>query len=180
MRRYAFAALLLSTLYLTAYGQKIAAPAATRGTDRLKSYQQRQQLEARSLVKNVPFRSIGPSLMSGRVVDMEVSPADPTHFYVAYAVSIRIKTAQGLVLRSFSRAGNRGLNYAAYDLSLDLAALDAYRRHLNESRPPGEKEVLFTPTDTGRQYLCPGKHLVELETGRGQTFTVQSLENRGR
>ncbi|MCF8280249.1 MAG: hypothetical protein K9J45_07635 [Bacteroidales bacterium] len=38
-----------------------------------------------SLVSNVPFKSIGPSIQSGRVDDLEVSPQDPTHFYVAYA-----------------------------------------------------------------------------------------------
>ena len=31
------------------------------------------------------FNSIGPSVMSGRVVDIEVNPEDPTEFYVAYA-----------------------------------------------------------------------------------------------
>ncbi len=38
-----------------------------------------------NLVSNVKFRSIGPSVMSGRVVDVDVCPDDPTHFYVAYA-----------------------------------------------------------------------------------------------
>lgn len=31
------------------------------------------------------LNSIGPSVMSGRVVDIEVNPEDPTEFYVAYA-----------------------------------------------------------------------------------------------
>ena len=38
-----------------------------------------------SLVNNVPFTSIGPSVMSGRVVDIDVNPNQPTEFYVAYA-----------------------------------------------------------------------------------------------
>jgi len=38
-----------------------------------------------SLVKNVPFTNIGPSIMSGRVVDIDVNPNQPTEFYVAYA-----------------------------------------------------------------------------------------------
>ncbi len=38
-----------------------------------------------SLVKNVPFTNIGPTIMSGRVVDFDVNPNDPTEFYVAYA-----------------------------------------------------------------------------------------------
>jgi photosystem II stability/assembly factor-like uncharacterized protein len=38
-----------------------------------------------SIVQNVEFTSIGPSIMSGRVVDIEVNPQKPSHFYVAYA-----------------------------------------------------------------------------------------------
>jgi photosystem II stability/assembly factor-like uncharacterized protein len=38
-----------------------------------------------SIVKNVPFTNIGPSIMSGRVVDVDVNPNKPTEFYVAYA-----------------------------------------------------------------------------------------------
>ncbi len=38
-----------------------------------------------SIVQNVAFTSIGPSIMSGRVVDLDVNPENPTEFYVAYA-----------------------------------------------------------------------------------------------
>lgn len=38
-----------------------------------------------TLVKNVPFTNIGPAIMSGRVVDIDVNPNQPTEFYVAYA-----------------------------------------------------------------------------------------------
>ena len=38
-----------------------------------------------SIVKNTPFENIGPKVMSGRIVALEVNPADPTEFYAAYA-----------------------------------------------------------------------------------------------
>ena len=38
-----------------------------------------------SIVKNVPFTNIGPSIMSGRVVDIDVNPNNTIEFYVAYA-----------------------------------------------------------------------------------------------
>lgn len=38
-----------------------------------------------SVVKNVPFTNIGPTVMSGRVVDIDVNPDNPTEFYVGYA-----------------------------------------------------------------------------------------------
>ncbi|MDB9980366.1 glycosyl hydrolase [Ulvibacter sp.] len=38
-----------------------------------------------SLVKNLPFKNIGPAIMSGRVVGFAVNPVNPTEFYVGYA-----------------------------------------------------------------------------------------------
>jgi len=38
-----------------------------------------------SIVQNVPFTNIGPAIMSGRVVDVDVNPNNTTEFYVAYA-----------------------------------------------------------------------------------------------
>ena len=65
--------------------KKNSTPAATPAADRWAGYQQRQQITENSWVKNIPFRNVGPTIMSGRVVDLEVDPTDPTHFYVAYA-----------------------------------------------------------------------------------------------
>ncbi len=42
-------------------------------------------LKKTSLVKNVVFNNIGPTVMSGRVVDLAVNPDNPTEFYVGYA-----------------------------------------------------------------------------------------------
>ncbi|AXT18427.1 glycosyl hydrolase [Flavobacteriaceae bacterium AU392] len=47
--------------------------------------QQKEALLKESIVKNVPFTNIGPSVMSGRVVDVDVNPDNTTEFYVAYA-----------------------------------------------------------------------------------------------
>jgi len=38
-----------------------------------------------SLVKNIPITSIGPTIMSGRVVDLAVNPDNANEFYAAYA-----------------------------------------------------------------------------------------------
>jgi len=38
-----------------------------------------------SLVNDLRFASIGPAVMSGRVVDLAVDPANPNHFFAAYA-----------------------------------------------------------------------------------------------
>src|SRR3954468_9123525 len=57
----------------------------TPGADRLKNSQKRQNLENKSLINSIKFRNVGPSIMSGRVVDVDVNPEDPTEFYLAYA-----------------------------------------------------------------------------------------------
>ena len=46
---------------------------------------QKEQLEQNSIVKNLPFTNVGPTVMSGRVVDFAVNPKNPTEFYVGYA-----------------------------------------------------------------------------------------------
>ncbi|MBA2330328.1 MAG: glycosyl hydrolase, partial [Flavisolibacter sp.] len=53
--------------------------------ERLKGLQQRQVLEQKSTINHVAFRNIGPTIMSGRVSDLDVNPDDPTEFYVGYS-----------------------------------------------------------------------------------------------
>ena len=60
-------------------------PKGTTAAERIAGFSKRALTENRSLVKNISFRNIGPTVMSGRVVDLDVNPADPTIFYVAYA-----------------------------------------------------------------------------------------------
>ena len=45
----------------------------------------KSELHNNSRVKSIPFKNIGPTIMSGRVVDVDVNPTNPNEFYVAYA-----------------------------------------------------------------------------------------------
>ena len=47
--------------------------------------EQRGAMKQASLVKNLAFTSIGPTVMSGRVADVAVNPNNVTEFYVGYA-----------------------------------------------------------------------------------------------
>lgn len=58
-------------------------PTASQKVD--ESLVSKKAMEANSLVKNVPLKNIGPSIMSGRVVDLAVNEDKPTEYYVAYA-----------------------------------------------------------------------------------------------
>jgi photosystem II stability/assembly factor-like uncharacterized protein len=53
--------------------------------ERMKGLQQRKMLEQKSVLNDIKFRNTGPSVMSGRVSDIEANPEDPTEFYVAYS-----------------------------------------------------------------------------------------------
>src|SRR5690349_10736147 len=74
-----FPILLLVTVFTNGQVKTMSAEA------RLKGMQQRTLLKAKSVLDSVKFRNIGPSVMSGRVTDLDVNPSDPTEFYVAYA-----------------------------------------------------------------------------------------------
>lgn len=83
MRNILFVFFTICTL-LPVFGQGVPS-LVTPAEQRLKAAEQRQQLMEQSLVRELPFKNIGPSVQSGRVVDVAVNPQDPTEFYVAYA-----------------------------------------------------------------------------------------------
>ena len=62
-----------------------AQPAATTSKDLLESTLTLDRITSQSLVGKLPFVNIGPSVMSGRVVDLAVNPDAPHEFYVGYA-----------------------------------------------------------------------------------------------
>jgi len=57
----------------------------TSSSERLKSYQQRNSKADASLVAGLSLTNIGPTIMSGRVDDIEANPEEPREFYVAFA-----------------------------------------------------------------------------------------------
>ncbi len=81
IRTSKFASLVAVLIYTQSYAQIKPTTAA----ERLKGMQNRTKMEAGSILKDISFRNIGPTVMSGRAIDLEVNPDDPTEFYVAYA-----------------------------------------------------------------------------------------------
>ena len=72
---------ILLNLFVFGYSQ----PKPSDAVDVIDAYKKKEELIKSSRVKNIAFRNIGPTIMSGRVVALEVNPQDPTKFYVAYA-----------------------------------------------------------------------------------------------
>ncbi len=70
----------------TSFAQEMTSDVAPTSVEaRARSVSIRGALLASSRVSNVEFRSVGPTVMSGRVVDIDAWEEDATHFYVAYA-----------------------------------------------------------------------------------------------
>lgn len=79
--RYLIASCLLLFFFAQAHSQQ----PATSSQQQQVAIQQKSQSLQNSLVKNIAFENIGPSIMSGRVVDLAVNPDRPSEFYVGYA-----------------------------------------------------------------------------------------------
>ncbi len=62
-----------------------AQPTASSATAVMDGIEKKEEMSTSSMVKNIPFKNIGPTVMSGRVVNIAVNPNDPTEFYVGYA-----------------------------------------------------------------------------------------------
>jgi photosystem II stability/assembly factor-like uncharacterized protein len=50
-----------------------------------KLLESKKVMESESLFKSIAFKNVGPTIMSGRVVDVDVNPENSIEFYVAYA-----------------------------------------------------------------------------------------------
>lgn len=58
---------------------------STASQEVVEGLRQKNQMANNTLVKNIPLKNVGPSVMSGRVVDLDVNPENPAEFYVGYA-----------------------------------------------------------------------------------------------
>ncbi len=75
-----------TVIFLFAFG--LAAqnfPSQTSAESRLNSAKIKSSDAFKSIYKNIKAQNIGPTVMSGRVVDLDVNPNAPHEFYVAYA-----------------------------------------------------------------------------------------------
>ena len=81
MNRFAFFSCILFSFFVYSFSQ----PNASTAQDIEKALFDIQNTVSRSLVRQIPFENIGPTIMSGRVVDLAVNPDNPTEFYVGYA-----------------------------------------------------------------------------------------------
>lgn len=146
------AILSISTSLTAQKRKKNNSPNATPSEARWNGYLQRKSLIDKSLVKNVPFKNIGPTIMSGRVVDLEVNPEDPTHFYVAYASGGLWETKNEGT--SFIPLFDNEIVMTIGDISVDWSTGDIYigSGENNSSRSSYAGYGLFKSSDHGKTW----------------------------
>ena len=73
------------SFFLLTFSVLISAQVSTNADQVMQGINFQNQAIEESIVRNLRFENIGPSIMSGRVSDLEVNPKNPKEFYVAYA-----------------------------------------------------------------------------------------------
>jgi hypothetical protein len=140
----------------------LAAPlvAKTTRTDadqRWQAWEQHQQLQQSSLFGGLQWRSIGPTVQGGRVVDIEVHPSQPYTFYVAYASGGVWKTVNNGV--SFTPLSDQMPTMVVGDIAIDPQAPDTLwvgSGEANSSRSSYSGLGMFVSRDGGQHFEHAG------------------------
>jgi photosystem II stability/assembly factor-like uncharacterized protein len=130
----------------------------TPAEERLKGLQQRKILEERSILNAIPFRTIGPTVMSGRVVDLDVNENDPTEFYVAYATGglwYTTNNGQSFV-PVFDSADVIGIGDIAVNWSSNPRIIWVGTGEVNSSRSSYSGIGVYKSSDNGKHWEYAG------------------------
>jgi photosystem II stability/assembly factor-like uncharacterized protein len=109
-----------------------------------------------SPLKNINFRNIGPSIMSGRVTDIEVNPQNPHEFYVAYAsggIWHTLNNGQSFVpifdKEACMTTGDMAMNWNTHTLWVGTG-------EVNSSRSSYAGTGMYITSDTGKTWTHAG------------------------
>ncbi|WP_027000258.1 VPS10 domain-containing protein [Eisenibacter elegans] len=79
-------------LWLALHGGLAVGHAQSTEAELLAAAKASAAMRQQSMLKHYPVRSVGPTVMGGRVVDLDWHPSDPNTYYVAYASGGVFKT----------------------------------------------------------------------------------------
>ena len=146
-----FLAFLVSTpFFLTAQ------PAVSSAESRMESFEQRQNLSTNSIFKGVAFENIGPTVMSGRVSDIDVNPSDPSDFFVAYASGGIFRTQNNGT--TFTPLFDNQIVITIGDIAVDWDSGTIYAGtgEVNSSRSSYAGMGIYKSTDWGQSWSASG------------------------
>ena len=130
---------------------------STPAEKRFEAFKQREKLRDNSLLKNVKLRSVGPTIMSGRVTDIDVNPDDPTIFYVAYATGGLWKTSDNGI--SFTPLFDHEASMTIGDIAVDWKHGETIwvgTGENNSSRSSYAGTGIYKSTDKGKTWNYVG------------------------
>jgi photosystem II stability/assembly factor-like uncharacterized protein len=133
------------------------ADAATSPQARADAWQQHQRMEQASPFRGLAWRSIGPTVQGGRVVDIESVPGQPYTFYVAYASGGVWKTTNNG--GSFEPLTDRLPNTITGDIAVDPTAPDTLwigAGEPNAARSNYGGHGVFVSRDGGKTFASRG------------------------
>lgn len=128
--------------------------AQTESSARISSYDETKSNQ--SPLQNIPFRNIGPSIMSGRVTDIEVNPENTNEFYVAYASGGVWHTMNNGL--SFTPIFDNEATHTIGDMAIDWQSHTLWvgTGEVNSSRSSYAGTGIYTSNDTGKTWQHKG------------------------
>ncbi|MBC7903513.1 MAG: glycosyl hydrolase, partial [Gemmatimonadaceae bacterium] len=121
-----------------------------------KDREKRREWESKSLLKDVKFRNVGPTIMSGRVSDIDANPEDPTEFYVAYATGGLWHTVNNGI--SFTPIFDSVENLFMGDIAVDWKTRTIWvgTGEVNSSRSTYAGTGVYKSNDNGKNWTWTG------------------------
>lgn len=129
---------------------------STESENVIKALNLQQELMKNSIVKNIKFDNIGPSIMSGRVSDIEVNPLNPKEFYVGYASGgLWYTTNNGNTFKSvFDNANTQNIGDFAVDWVNNIIIVGTGEN--NSSRSSYAGIGILKSSDNGKSWINIG------------------------
>jgi photosystem II stability/assembly factor-like uncharacterized protein len=141
-------------IYLLIFSCGLHLCAIAQSSNRIGSYRKLQQQA--SPFGKLAFRNIGPTIMSGRVTDIEVNPGNPTEFYVAYASGGVWHTLNNG--QTFTPIFDKEATHTIGDMAMDWKnhTLWVGTGEVNSSRSSYAGTGVYKTSDTGKTWTHAG------------------------
>ncbi|MEO1655698.1 MAG: glycosyl hydrolase, partial [Bacteroidota bacterium] len=132
----------------------------TSASERKAAADQKKLLQQQSIFKHYPIRNIGPTVMGGRIVDIEAHPDQANQYYVAYASGGLYKTT------------NNGLSFTSIFDNQDRLTIG------DIALSPANKDILWVGTgeNNSSRSSYAGYGVYKSSDG-GKTWSHQGLSN---